>query len=55
MVLPEPGGPTMSLMGSKDRFVGQHGPGVDRALDVSDDLPHLCAAEGGTGSLRGVR
>src|SRR5918998_4799180 len=25
------------------------------ALDVSDDFPHLCAAEGGTGGLRGVR
>ena len=28
---------------------------VERVLDVSDDLPHLCAAERGTWSLRGVR
>jgi hypothetical protein len=28
---------------------------VARALDVSNDLSHLCPAEGGTGRLRGVR
>ncbi len=50
------GAPTMSLMGSIGPFVGQPGlPGVERALDVRDDLPHLCPAEGGTGRLRGVR
>ena len=28
---------------------------VARALDVSNDLPHLCPAVGGTGRLRDVR